>query len=129
MITSTKSIGLTAALALIGSLNIAEAKSVSKIKVPENFDYSMVRSVNVSVDVAGPTQGYSGLSFYTQPKKSTALRLLETGVSDSDGHYTTTLIVPGYTKKIIVAARLQDYRGLKKMSINLDQVVGIVKVK
>jgi hypothetical protein len=129
MINSRMFICLIAALALIESLNLAEAKSVSKIKVPENFDYSMVRPVNVSVDVVGPMQGFSGLSFYTQPKKSTALRLLETGVSEADGHYTTTLMVPGYTKNIIVAARLQDHRGQKKMSIKRDQVVGIVKVK
>jgi hypothetical protein len=124
-----KLMGLMLTVVLYGTLNIAEAKSMSKIKVPENFNYSMARAVNVSVDIAGPMQGFSGLSFYTQPKKSTALRLLETGVSGSDGHYTTTLLVPGYAKNIIVAARLQDYRGLKKMSIKRDQVVGIVKVK
>lgn len=129
MINSKRLAALAIALALVESLNLAEAKSMSKIKVPENFDYSMVRTVNVSVDVAGPTQGFSGVSFYTQPKKSTALRLIETGVSGADGHYTTTLMVPDYTKNIIVAARLGEHRGQKKMSIKLDQVAGIVKVK
>lgn len=111
------------------NLGLAEAKSMNKIKVPKNFDYSMVRTVNVVVDVGGPVQGYSGLSFYTQPKNSRALRLLSSGVSGPDGRYTGSLSVPSYVNKIIVAARVEDYAGLKKMAIKGDSLQGRIKVK
>ena len=124
-----KTLGLSVALAVTGGWQLAAAKSMTRVKVPENFDYAMVRTINVAVDVAGPAKGYSGVSFYTQAPKSRLLRLLESGVSDANGHYTGSLAVPSYVKNIVVAARLQDLRGVKKMSIKRDGLVGVVKVK
>jgi len=120
---------MVAVLALLANVGLVEAKSMTKIKVPTNFDYSMVRTVNVAVDVGGPVQGYSGVSFYTQPKNSRTLRLLSSGVSGPDGHYTGSLSVPSYVKKIIVTARVEDYAGLKKMAIKRDSLQGRIKVR
>jgi hypothetical protein len=125
-----KTLGLSVALAVTTSLNLAEAKSMARVKVPENFDYAMVRPIHVAIDIAGPAQGFSGLSFYTQAPKSKLLRLLDSGVSDANGHYTGSLAVPSYVKNIVVAARLQNFRGLKKLSIKRDGgLLGVVNVK
>ena len=124
-----KNIGLSMVLALASSLHIAEAKSMTRVKVPENFDYAMVRTINVAINVAGPSKGYSGVSFYTQAPKSKTLRLLESGVSDANGRYAGSLAVPSYVKNIVVSARYQELRGTKKIAIRRDGLSGLVKVK
>jgi hypothetical protein len=123
-----RTVGLSVALVLTTSLNLAEAKSMTRVKVPENFDYAMTRPIHVAIDIAGPTQGFSGVSFYTQAPKSKLLRLLDSGVSDANGHYAGSLVVPSYVKNIIVTARLQDWRGVKKLRIQRDSLMGAVKV-
>jgi hypothetical protein len=116
-------------LAFLAISGLVVAKPMNKIKAPNGFDYSMVRTVNVAVDVGGPVQSYSGVSFYTQPKNSRTLRLLSSGVSGPDGRYTGSLVVPSYVKKIIVTARVQDYAGIKKMAIKMDNLRGRVMVR
>jgi len=123
-------IGLFVMLAAIMCGEGVMAKSMDRVKVPKNFNYSMTRTVNVSVDVVGPAgRGFSGLSFYSQPKSSRLIRLLESGVSNADGRYVGPIIVPSYIKNLIVGARLQDYRGQKKLSIKHDSLVGTIRVK
>jgi len=81
--------------------------NIDNINVSNSFKYKTQKTVSVDIQVKVPVANQvTGLSFYS--KGPNGLRLLDTRIVNSSGHYQGKLIMPTYLKSIVVRSRLLD---------------------
>lgn len=120
---------LVLTLAAFGAgMSEANAKSIERIRVPQNFDYETQRTVSVNIKVLLPSSGRAALSFYSKTGKDN-LRLLDTRFTAEDGTYRGELTLPAALKQVTVTARYAGNTTEAKVRVRRNGIVKQIDVR
>lgn len=120
-------LGLALAVQGVG-IPTADAKSIERIRVPENFDYETQRTVPVNITVLMPSSGRAAVSFYSRTGKDN-LRLLDTRFTAEDGTYRGALTLPAALRQVTVTARYAGNTTEVKVPVRRKGIVKRIDVR
>jgi len=97
---------------------------MNSLNVGDSFAYKTQKTVAVDIQINTGANEESGLSFYSQG--AGGLRLLDSRMVDSSGHYSGKLRIPASLKTIVVRSRWLDSFKEVKVAITKNQVNTVI---
>jgi hypothetical protein len=97
---------------------------MNSLNVGDSFAYKTQKTVAVDIQINTGANEESGLSFYSQG--AGGLRLLDSRMVDSSGHYSGKLRIPTSLKTIVVRSRWLDSFKEVKVSITKNKVNTVI---
>ncbi|MFO1417777.1 MAG: hypothetical protein U1E83_03835 [Methylotetracoccus sp.] len=97
---------LTLGLLLMFGGTVASAETMDELTVKPTFRYRMQQMVKVDVNLILPKAGRAGIVLYGDDPDGR--QLLQSRVTNAEGQYHGSMLIPAYLTKVLVRAR---YRG------------------